>query len=169
MRGHLLLSQSSSPLHVLRVDKILFFGVHTCVARGTGAATRRAPLTLCVSLLPRGFQADVSHVVVAVVHRGHALPSRSMAGPTNPLLGCYVSRVCGSAYFCSRRCVSFRSVPLGPRALLDQFRHLLIDWSAEPVEPSLLVLGRPSRRSRGHQTHNASCCLPQALSLRGGR
>ena len=94
----------------------------------------RAPLTLCETLFPEGFQADVSHVVVAVVQRGLALPSRSLADQAShspPRF--HVSHVSDSLDSCSRRCVSFGFVLLGQRAVVDQCRPSLIDRSVEPV------------------------------------
>ena len=41
-----------------------------------------------------------------------------------------------------------------------QVPRLLIDWSADPAEPSLPVLGRPWRRVRGDLTHNHSVVRP---------
>ena len=41
-----------------------------------------------------------------------------------------------------------------------QVPRLLIDWSAEPAEPSLPVSGRPWRRVRGDLTHNHSVVRP---------
>ena len=121
-RDHLLWSQSSSPLHVLRVDEILFFGVHGC-------ATVRAPLTLC--------EADVSHV----------------------------SHVCDSSDSCSRCSVSLGVVPLGQRALLDQFRPSMIDRSAEPN--GTFPMADPGVAPAGTRLTTPLCCLPHALSLSG--
>ena len=84
VRGHFLRSQSPVPLQVLRVDEILIFGVHACaVLRGALVPPQCGHHSRCVRhcflRVSKEFQADVSHVVVAVVQRGLALPSGSLA------------------------------------------------------------------------------------------
>ena len=69
-------SQSSSPLQVLRVDEILW---------SPYLPPLREHHSRCASPFSKGFQADVSHIVVAVVHCGLALTSRSLAGQANAL------------------------------------------------------------------------------------
>ena len=67
-------------------------------------------------------------------------------------------RTCTSATCdsCSRRCITDQ-VPRGQQAPLDHFRLVLIDQSAESVEPSLSVHGGTWCRSCEHQssTHSA--------------
>ena len=72
-------------------------GVHWCRhLAGTAHVVRDS--------VSNGFQVDVSHVVVAVVHRGLAQPSRFFGRSFPP--GCDVSHVCDSCDSCSRRFVS---------------------------------------------------------------
>ena len=57
-------------------------------------------------------------------------------------------------------------VPLGQRALVDQFRPSLIDRSAETVEASLPVFMADPGVTPGHQTDNA-LVLPPASTIAG--
>ena len=131
-------------------------------ARGTGAATLRAPLKLCEALFqrafrpaprtrrqglavlpPRGDRAPwpcsvkvpwlaIAKVLSSVSRRTNATLLTPAAVVAFPLIWCLL--VSGHSSASSALC--------------------LLDRSTEPVEPSLPVLCRPWHRVRGHQTHN---------------
>ena len=103
-RRRLLSPQSLSFLHTLRVVSccscLRALSLSTCCVRMRHCSLESMPALCCArhwcrnpsgtthtvwGLVSKGFQAEFSHVVVAVVHRGLALPSRSLAGQANPL------------------------------------------------------------------------------------
>ena len=143
--------QSFSSLHLVRVDETLFFGVHPCTALCEAVAPPpcgRAPPTFC--LVSKGFQADVSHVVIPIVHRGpcSAVEATWLIKPIlSPLLRVARLRLLTPAS-CSRRCILLTRC-LVVSGHLSTSSALLTDRSAEPVV--------------FHTTY--SCRAPQALSL----
>ena len=161
MRGHVLWSQSSSSLHVLRVDEILFFGVHACaVLRGALGPPHCGHHSRCVCPCFQG-------------------PSRPTSR-TSSLRSCTVALLCRQGPWLAQpipsgvlRIARLRLCWL----LLPSLRFLWLgaSWSEgtprsvpplsdrpvkEIVEPFLPGPGTPSHHSRGHQTRNALVLPP---------
>ena len=142
-RGHLLSTLSFSSLHTLRVVSccscLRALSLSTCCVWMRRCSLESMP-ALCARhwcrspagtthavwcRVSKGFQADVSHVVVAVVHRGLALPSRSLARQANPLWA--VMYHTSATLLTPAAVAAVDQVPRGQQAPFDQFHTLVLD------------------------------------------
>ena len=166
-------SEPCSLSTVLRVNEILIFGVHACAdLRGALAPPPCGHHSRCVrpcfQRVSKGFQPDISHVVVAVKNRGLALPSRSLADQASHLHAIMYRTSATLMTTATVAAFHFGLVPLGQRAVVDQFRPSLIDRSAEPTwRLPCLFMADPGVTPAGTRLTTPTCCLPQALSLEG--